>query len=34
MMGSMDLEFRLPLCPLSEGNLIKLKGALNAAKLI
>jgi len=30
----MDLEFRLPLCPLNEGNMVKLRGALRAAKLV
>jgi 4-hydroxy-tetrahydrodipicolinate synthase len=34
MMGWMDAEFRLPLCPLSEGNTIRLRDALRAAKLI
>ena len=34
MMGYMDLEFRLPLCPLGEGNVVKLRGALRAAKLV
>jgi len=33
-MGFMDLEFRPPLCPLSEGNAVKLKEALRAAKLV
>jgi len=34
MMGLMDLEFRLPLCPLNEGNAVKLREALHAAKLV
>jgi 4-hydroxy-tetrahydrodipicolinate synthase len=34
MMGWMDAEFRLPLCSLSEGNTVKLRDALRAAKLI
>ncbi|MDR0238973.1 MAG: 4-hydroxy-tetrahydrodipicolinate synthase [Deltaproteobacteria bacterium] len=34
MMGYMDLEFRLPLCPLGEGNVVKLRGALRTAKLV
>ena len=35
MMGVVDhLEFRLPLCPLSEGSLHRLKETLHAAKLV
>jgi hypothetical protein len=34
MMGFMELEFRLPLCPLGESNVAKLKEALHAAKLV
>jgi 4-hydroxy-tetrahydrodipicolinate synthase len=34
MMGFMDLDFRLPLCPISEGNMVKLRGVLRAAKLV
>lgn len=34
MMGAMDAEFRLPLCPLTEGNCVKLRSVLRAAKLI
>jgi 4-hydroxy-tetrahydrodipicolinate synthase len=34
MMGFMDLEFRLPLCPLSEDNMVRLRGVLRAAKLV
>ena len=35
MMGVLDhLEFRLPLCPLSEGSLTRLKEALHSAKLV
>ena len=34
MMGLMELEFRLPLCPLSDDNLARLRGALHAAKLL
>jgi len=34
MMGFMELEFRLPLCPLSKDNASKLKEALHAAKLV
>ena len=34
MMGLMDLELRLPLCPLSEDNTVKLRAVLRAAKLI
>ena len=34
MMGYVELEFRLPLCPLNEGNVVKLRGALRAAKLV
>ena len=33
-MGFMDLEFRPPLCPLSEGNAVKLREALRTAKLV
>ncbi|MCL1986266.1 MAG: 4-hydroxy-tetrahydrodipicolinate synthase [Betaproteobacteria bacterium] len=34
LMGFAELEFRLPLCPLGEGNMVKLKEALRAAKLV
>jgi 4-hydroxy-tetrahydrodipicolinate synthase len=34
LMGFMELEFRLPLCPLNEGNAARLREALGAAKLI
>jgi 4-hydroxy-tetrahydrodipicolinate synthase len=34
MMGYMDLEFRLPLCPLSENSTVRLKEVLRAAKLV
>ena len=34
MMGCMDLEFRLPLCPLGENNAARLMEALRAAKLV
>ncbi len=34
MMGNMDVEFRLPLCPMSEANSVKLRDALRNAKLI
>jgi len=34
MMGFMDLEFRLPLCPLSEGNAVKLRETLRSANLL
>ena len=34
IMGYMDLEFRLPLCPLSDGNAARLTEALRAAKLV
>ena len=35
IMGIMENpEFRLPLCPLGEGNAVKLKEALRAAKLV
>jgi len=35
MMGVLDhLEFRLPLCPLGEGSLARLKEALHSAKLV
>ena len=33
-MGYMELEFRLPLCPLSEGNAVRIADALRAAKLV
>ncbi|MDR0466784.1 MAG: 4-hydroxy-tetrahydrodipicolinate synthase [Deltaproteobacteria bacterium] len=34
LMGFMDLDFRLPLCPLGEANLVKLKEVLQTAKLV
>ena len=34
MMGCLELEFRLPLCPLAEANSVKLRQSLRAVKLI
>lgn len=34
MMGLMDLEFRLPLCPLADGNAEKLRAALHEGGLL
>ncbi len=34
MMGLMDLEFRLPLCPLADANLEKLRAALREGGLL
>ncbi len=34
MMGLMDLEFRLPLCPLADGNVEKLRAALHEGGLL